>query len=160
MRKSDLNEPDLKVKKSSYSKCIDFYDHFMCEETDIQREEWCAHFYYDNFWCSRMLTQWAHHGVQAWMSMLSREAKIRHNHFHDMLSSLLGETSRLAKEEPNMARRLRSHCSVLRGVRPLPAHSPQIELYLQKSESPETAYRLWATGNGSPSRPTTWKPWH
>lgn len=112
-----------------------------------------------SFGYSRMLAQWTHRWVQAWMSMSSREATIRHSHFRDMLRSLLGETSRLAKE-PNIASWLRGHCSVPRAVTPLSSHPPQIELYPQKSASTETAYRLWPTGNGSPSRPATWNPWH
>lgn len=56
-----------------------------------------------SFGYSRMLTQWAHRWVQAWMSMSSREVTIRHDHLHDMLRSLLGETSCLVKKEPNIA---------------------------------------------------------
>lgn len=113
-----------------------------------------------SFGYSRMLTQWAHRWVQAWMSMSSREATIRHDHFRDMLRSLLGETSCLVKKEPNIPSWLRGHFSVPRGGTPLSSHPPQIELYPQKSVSTETAYRLWPTGNESPSRPTTWNPWH
>lgn len=96
-----------------------FYDHFMCEETETQRDKWCAHFYI-------FLIEQDSHSVgpplhTGLMNMPDREGMIRHDYFHDMLRSLLGETSRLGKE-PDVTGWLRSHSSVPRGVKPLSSH--------------------------------------